>query len=61
MLDRLKTLVRIAARMTKMPMENMTIKMAFCLQGAFIRVMRGSGIKSMSVSEEMLKQAWTIA
>lgn len=61
MLDKLKTFVKIAARMTKMPMLNIRSRMAFCFHGTLSLRSRGSGMKSMSVSEEILKQAWTMA
>ena len=61
MFERLKTLVRIAAMMTKVPMLKMTSRIIFCFQGTLRRVMRGRAMKSMRVSEEMLKQAWIMA
>jgi hypothetical protein len=61
MLERLKYLVRIAAMMTNVPMEKIIKRIHFCFRGTARRVIRGSGMKSMRVSEEMLKQAWTIA
>jgi len=44
-----------------MPMLKIIQRMNFWRQGTLRRVTRGRGMKSIRVSEEMLKQAWTMA
>lgn len=61
MLERLKTLVRMAAKMTNTPMEKMSMRTIFCFNGMLSLVMSGRGMKSIRVSDEMLKQACTMA
>lgn len=59
--DRLKILVRRAARMTNIPMEKMSSNTAFCFSGIWSFLMSGIGMHSMRQSEVILKQACTIA